>query len=559
MDNVNFTAPRNPLLCLWLSAVEIYLRDKYPDLSLREVRSLPMMQGAWKQAAAAARGEFLSKPDDSASPVDRYAWQHQVIQLLAAGPFTYAAEGDAASKYNEYIAALQTTHDADGTRDFSTEDYGGFMICVMVWFYLASGVGTVSKGEQMLLDMAKDVFKNATPQEYTQDLAKIVDYLTNNHASQPSLQYRDASSYPGYGYFPLLDQLNGWATTGQLTSFFCLRTQDGKWQFLGMDTGQDDYNALEAFLQAAGDTIKEHVHLSHPKAHNWFTRLMVGIRNTPQPIDAINASEDEVYAEYAKQVGPFAPRLQSSELDWHKDRIQETDAMTILCSHHQLYSRHAKIDHNDPQYLNTHLLKDFQPCFKKKIAAWYWGHEHTYAIYQDGYMGVSKGRLLGRSSYEASQAADAPYQAAYPQVPYAKNMRQADQQNGFFEHACAVFDLKRDDSDDPINVTYHEFPSWGQNDRRACRCGARRAVCGEHLVRFHTQCRVLVGEQGHRYQYLPHRRRRRPGLERRRHLPGFQNPRIFQRPPAVITSRHGGILSAFVSNDGKNRIYTVEY
>ncbi len=71
----------------------------------------------------------------------------------------------------------------------------------------------------------------------------------------------------------------------QKASYFCLRTEDGAWQFLGMDTGYNDRDPTS----------------------------------------------------------PMAPGLQPSELKWHRDKLDRFRGSTIMLSHHQLFSAHAKL------------------------------------------------------------------------------------------------------------------------------------------------------------------------------------------------------------------------
>jgi hypothetical protein len=222
----------------------------------------------------------------------------------------------------------------------------------------------------------------------------------------------------GEGFYYLIDKMNGSSNQRQGGSYFCLRTADSKWQFLGMDTGQDDNNP------------------------------------------------------YVTALSPFAPQLfgdrdSQGELAWHQDKLKNFSGQTIMMSHHQLFTRDANnmIDSNVEPYFNRYLHSYFSAYFNK-IAAWYWGHEHSFAIYQDGIFGLAKGRLLGSSSYEVPQTGSdgtSIYDNDYPIVPYASdNVQPPVDADGFFYHACAVFDFKRTNPADPINVKYYSFPSWAQ-------------------------------------------------------------------------------------------------
>ena len=149
-----------------------------------------------------------------------------------------------------------------------------------------------------------------------------------------------------------------------------------------MDTGQADGNGLQSALQAIGDVVISTVEgWLESKLPDWLTHNL----------NIINVL-------FGDAVGPFQPKLRKTEVSWLKDRMNEFPGNTIMLSHHQLFSREATINHSSPQFMNTSLDAHFREYYSV-IAAWYWGHEHTFAIYLDGLMGLNKGRLLGSSSY----------------------------------------------------------------------------------------------------------------------------------------------------------------
>jgi len=255
----------------------------------------------------------------------------------------------------------------------------------------------------------------------------------------------------GYGYYELLDTLNqnvngiNHSQLYQQCSFFCLRTADNKWQFLGMDTGQADGNGLLSALQGAGDAVKGWMDDNLP---DW---------------DWLQWVENLAYTTYEDFVGPFQPTLKSSEVNWLKDKMDNFSGKTIMLSHHQLFSREAKINHDTPEYMNTWLDKNFNSYYKNDIAAWYWGHEHTFATYLDGLMGLNKGRLLGSSSYEATLGNDTPYANNYPAVPYGPNMTDTlvhKNSDGLYYHVGAIMSQSGSD----MAVRYYQFPAWTQLD-----------------------------------------------------------------------------------------------
>jgi hypothetical protein len=88
-----------------------------------------------------------------------------------------------------------------------------------------------------------------------------------------------------------------------------------------------------------------------------------------------------------------------SEADWHLSKIREAgNRRTVLLSHHQLFSPFGSVGSvgSQPHAYNPALLGNFQDVLPK-IAWWFWGHEHTLAVY-DPYMGLGRGRCIGGSA-----------------------------------------------------------------------------------------------------------------------------------------------------------------
>ncbi len=211
----------------------------------------------------------------------------------------------------------------------------------------------------------------------------------------------------GEGFYELIDKMNPDSQRRQEASYFCLRTEDNAWQFLGMDTGRQDYD--------------------------------------PYPLGHVSA-----------------PDLEESEKEWHRDKLSAKSfaGTTVLLSHHQLFSQHFKISGGKQPWLNEHLLQIFEPCFNR-VAAWFWGHEHNLALYQDGCFGLVKGRLVGCSAYEESTG-ESPYDPHAPEyasaVPYREPVSKLSNVDGYYHHGYAIVDL----ATDPPTVTYYQVPSWGK-------------------------------------------------------------------------------------------------
>jgi Calcineurin-like phosphoesterase len=143
----------------------------------------------------------------------------------------------------------------------------------------------------------------------------------------------------GNGYYWLVDQLQ------QQASYFGL--QNANWQFLAMDTGHNDNGPV---------TIATNM-TSLVSQGNW------------------------------------------SEANWHVSKIQQAAGRkTVLLSHHQLFSPFASVGNYNGQgsAYNPNLYANFQSVLSN-VTLWFWGHEHTLALY-DPYMGLQRGRCLGASA-----------------------------------------------------------------------------------------------------------------------------------------------------------------
>jgi predicted phosphodiesterase len=143
----------------------------------------------------------------------------------------------------------------------------------------------------------------------------------------------------GDGYYWLIDQI------GQQSSYFCLQNDD--WQFLAMDTGHNDHDPVTVATN------------------------MTSLVNIPG----------------------------WSEANWHLNKIQQAGKRrTALFSHHQLFSPFASVGNmGSQQYAyNPNLFANFQSVISK-VDIWFWGHEHTLALY-DPCMGLARGRCVGASA-----------------------------------------------------------------------------------------------------------------------------------------------------------------
>jgi hypothetical protein len=503
MKNSPIVTHRDARLSLWTSIVESQMKKKNPDLSIKEVRNLPQMQGVFAHVAAAA-----GKPMVGLNAEEKK--QQAISEEMYKGVSTLQlnANEDVAKAVYELANFVLGNADYDdilaayGIRTYSDQDLGDWALVAVEWV-IAVNAKDLQNGSfwhslwQSLKDAASPVAemvlrwcgqasdtavqkflayrkwhdssegKNYSKINWTlpnnarvvmlgdwgaslddaREMLKYIWLLKDPHAfvhlgdiyysgTQEECEDNFLNVFKsvaeeigkpmvpvftipgnheyysfGDGYFWLLDNLNT-GTQKQSGSYFCLRTEDQQWQFLAMDTGQDDNNPIVTAIDS-------------------FAPKLMGDR-----------AED----------GEFA---------WHKDKLKNFNGQTILLSHHQLFSRNASIDEKVQPYFSRYLHSYFSPYFHK-IAAWFWGHEHSYAIYKEGIYGLAKGRLLGSSSYEVPSSSDV-YTNNYPLVPY-DNFVEAGATNNFYDHVCAVMDFTRTNPGDPINVEYFSFPSWGQDD-----------------------------------------------------------------------------------------------
>lgn len=189
-----------------------------------------------------------------------------------------------------------------------------------------------------------DVYYAGTQNEEQANFLDICRTILGNDILIVSLCGNHDMYSGGNGYYWLVDQLN------QQASYFCL--QNANWQFLAMDTGHNDNNPL---------TITTNM-----------TSLM--------------------------RYGTWA------EEDWLLDKINlagvgNTGARkTVLLSHHQLFSPFTSVGSvNGQAYAyNPNLRATFQAVMPQ-IALWFWGHEHTLAVYGP-YMNLHRGRCVGASA-----------------------------------------------------------------------------------------------------------------------------------------------------------------
>ena len=459
---------RHAGLSLWQSAVAATIRSaSTEDLASHQVLDHPMLRAATAHAQAAAAGAPVAPPaaGPAAGP------QHPGLLAYLSGLHYGLAE---ATRTNQAAPALEQEH-----RKYSEYDMLGWLGCQKTyleywefglrspvyrdWKSQGGGDPTYSLIPYRLPDDARvalladwstgmddsaallaqiradhdptavihlgDVYYSGLQPECAANFLQVFQKVFGDSPA-PVFNLPGNHDYysGGGGFYWLLDNINSRPEWRQQASYFCLRTADDRWQFLGMDTGRHDWNPFTPEDPLAG-----------------------------------------------------CPYLEPTEIGWHQDKLDNFAGSTILLSHHQLLSARSAIDSltSPARYRNPHLMQVFSPYFPK-IAAWFWGHEHSLGLFEDGLFGLRKARLIGCSGYEAAQGED-PYEQKYPEAPYRQPVVKLGMVDGYYNHGYAIADLKRASPSDPITVSYYQIPSWSGDTEKPLPPDQPRLLATEQL------------------------------------------------------------------------------
>jgi 3',5'-cyclic AMP phosphodiesterase CpdA len=261
----------------------------------------------------------------------------------------------------------------------------------------------------------------------------------------------------------------------QAASYFCLRSADDGWQFLGLDTG-----------------FYGHTMAVTPKAEADALRILHD-KNPNIPLDppvAPPASGDDSAADLpieppTEVTGMVAVR--DDEAEWHSHQIENFSGRSILLSHHQLYSAaqtcgvaQRTIKGTDGQTapdptdfnrrgVDTKLWQQFGAHFGVRVAAWLWGHEHNLCIFQDNYRpadwpegtdeaanvyrALPKGRCVGHSAIPVADKEN-PYAVNNP-VPLKDDSLRLGLTDGWYNHGFEIIDLAG--AHNPARIRYYQL------------------------------------------------------------------------------------------------------
>ncbi len=453
---------RDARLSRWQSTVESVLRQMYPDLHISEIRRMPQMQGVYQHIKAAAKSKKVPMPDKEApESVNFNAYTSQqfsnVIPKLESGiAFTHEMILDSVDDWpystdnvHRWVweAIMQYSLEWFTTETFQYRDpvdsHGNYdpNKSVIDWKMPSTGKiillgdwGTSCADATELLRQLLaqcgttppaciihlgDIYYAGTQTEVDNNFYNVIrntlGYTGPVFTIPGNHEYYDF----GDGYFYLIDKLNshvpGSVSAVQSASYFCLRTDDNRWQFLGLDTGYNDSGNYTTYMEPPAPDLKSHLDVS-----------------------------------------------------WAQDKLQQFGGKTIMLTHHQLFSRSAEYMNSDPfgeDCANPYLYSYFGNFMGNHIAAWFWGHEHSFALFENGLMGLNMGRLVGSSSYEEA-ISDDPYAINYPLIPYNSNNVQVSPNNyspsshdsdQYYPHVGAI--LQMNGANNPT-ITYYSFPSW---------------------------------------------------------------------------------------------------
>ncbi len=299
--------------------------------------------------------------------------------------------------------------------------------------------GTPFEFEHRLINMLKDAMAAAGHQAPFFTVPGNHEYFTGN-----------------IPYFECLDSgvLTKLPEQRQRASYFSLQSEDGGWQFLGMDTGYyGHYLAISDAQQRAALAL---LHQGDPRI------------SADQPIQKLPPSTEMVL-------------LRDDEAQWHRHRIASFRGQSILLSHHPLYSQtipcgvdQAKTAAGtpDPHDLNrpgvdTAIWRQLGRYFGDKVPAWFWGHEHNLAIYQDGYRPsdwpndvetrrlfkpLPFGRCIGHSAIPVAETEN-PYAEHYP-VPLKPGTKLG-LTAGWYNHGFEILQLAG--AGQPLHASYYQI------------------------------------------------------------------------------------------------------
>jgi 3',5'-cyclic AMP phosphodiesterase CpdA len=317
-----------------------------------------------------------------------------------------------------------------------------------------------------------DIYYSGTPFEFEHRfIALYKDALKVHGKNVPMYTIPGNHEYftGAHGFFNCLDsnQLIVEDNQCQAASFFSIKSEDGQWQFLAMDTGYyGHFMDVSPTIQQAALKLLHHNHVDvpqDPSNPNWFEHFNPHFKNCPLPNNPI----------HDPTAAPPMITVRSDELAWHKKQLNKFNGRTILLSHHQLYSATqnvgqppTSIHEEDRSYVNTDLWIQFSDYFNHQVAAWFWGHEHNLGIYANNYRPgdwnsvakatfktLKKGRCIGHAAIPVQESED-PYKNTFP-VPLISDDVELDLTDGWYNRGYQILQLQG--KGQPLKASYYQL------------------------------------------------------------------------------------------------------
>jgi hypothetical protein len=330
-----------------------------------------------------------------------------------------------------------------------------------------------------------DIYFSGTKRETNHRLVNMVRRVLKKENCQVPFFTVPGNHEYFTGAVSLLDALDSGKliydpSQAQQASYFCLRSEDDGWQFLGLDTGYNGHYMNVA--KGAQKSVLEHLHIgeiSKPDSSgdpHWAKHFNPYFLD---PADADLPREDTTSPVAMVTVRP-------DELIWHQDKLKNFAGRSVLLSHHQLYSAldvcgvaQATLpgtdtpDPKDPNrlWVNTGLWQQFGAFFGDRVGAWIWGHEHNLLIFEDNYRpsdwssddefmqvykNLPKGRCAGHSAIPV-QDTEEPYKVNYPvplkQADLTLNLTKVEEQN-WYNHGFQLIELAGEGN--PARLSYFQ-------------------------------------------------------------------------------------------------------
>jgi hypothetical protein len=201
----SYYSPRNPICALWASAVEQHLRDANPGITPGDLKKHPMMLGVYRHLKDLKHKKRQSDAArTSADPVDKFAWLSQYFLDLGAMTLLVSQSEAATNQtlYDKFIVKLDAHNDSSNVHDFSTQDLGGFGLCLAVWLGMAGKPDMSPIEQEIAYGLVTYIEGKFGLNQNSPAVIKINQFLKAALAQDYSIHYRDPGANTSYGAIP---------------------------------------------------------------------------------------------------------------------------------------------------------------------------------------------------------------------------------------------------------------------------------------------------------------------------------------------------------------------